>query len=286
VAASSDDMLVIAAAAEQASEHPIARAIVEGARARGLALARATDVKVEPGGGLTARVGERVVRIGTRDFLALAGIAVDAAGTPGHTVSYVAIDDKFAGTLEVADPPAPAARASVAALGKLGIAPVMITGDHEAAANAVAREVGIERVHAGVRPTGKAAIVASLREHGPVAMVGDGINDAPALAAADLGIALGSGTDIAAAAADVTLLRGGIAALPTAFSLARATLHTIRRNLVAAFAYNVVCIPLAAGALYPVTGWQLSPVIASAAMSLSSISVLLSSLRLRGFHRA
>ncbi|HSD87130.1 MAG TPA: HAD-IC family P-type ATPase, partial [Kofleriaceae bacterium] len=158
-----------------------------------------------------------------------------------------------------------------------GIEPVMITGDREQAARWIAGEVGITRVHAETKPTGKAAIVQSERTAGHrVAMVGDGINDAPALAAADLGVALASGTDIAAAAADVTLLRGGISALPTALSLSRATLRTIRRNLVAAFVYNAICIPIAAAGL-------LSPVLASAAMSLSSVSVLLSSLRLRRF---
>ncbi|HVK84644.1 MAG TPA: HAD-IC family P-type ATPase, partial [Kofleriaceae bacterium] len=166
---------------------------------------------------------------------------------------------------------------AIRALVELGITPVMISGDREQVARAVAAELGIERVHAGVRPTQKAAIVAAERSGARrVAMVGDGINDAPALAAADLGVALGSGTDIAAAAADVTLLRGGIGALPTALRLARATLHTIRRNLIAAFAYNAVCIPIAAVA-------PLSPMLAAAAMSLSSVSVLLSSLRLRSF---
>jgi Cu+-exporting ATPase len=175
----------------------------------------------------------------------------------------------------------------VRALRALGVETVVITGDRAEAAHEIARAVGVDRVHAGVSPTGKAAIVRELRTgNRRVAMVGDGINDAPALAAADLGVALGSGTDIAAAAADVTLLRGGIGALPTTLGLARATLHTIRRNLAAAFAYNIVCIPIAAGALYPVTGWQLSPVLASAAMSLSSVSVLLSSLRLRRWYAA
>ncbi|HWU89549.1 MAG TPA: HAD-IC family P-type ATPase, partial [Kofleriaceae bacterium] len=188
----------------------------------------------------------------------------------------------YAGWIAVADPPAPGAREAVAALRGLGIEPRMISGDREEAARWIAQDVGIERVHAGVRPAEKAALVAEARGGGHrVAMVGDGINDAPALAAADLGVALGSGTEIAAATADVTLLRGGIASLPAAFALARATLHTIRRNLVAAFAYNVLCIPIAAGALAPLTGWRLSPVLASAAMSLSSLSVLASSLRLR-----
>jgi Cu+-exporting ATPase len=172
----------------------------------------------------------------------------------------------------------------VATLRALAVEPIILTGDRLAAAQPIADAVGITKLHAGLTPLRKAEIVTAERAGGHVvAMVGDGINDAPALAAADLGIALGSGTEIAAAAADVTLLRDGISLLPTALSLARATLHTIRRNLVAAFAYNLVCIPIAAGALYPITGWQLSPVLASAAMSLSSISVLLSSLRLRTF---
>jgi Cu+-exporting ATPase len=247
-------------------------------------------VAAAPGAGLSAVVDGHRVLAGTRAHLLLAGVDVPAeadaaeAAHPGATVSHVAIDGAYAGALAVADPPAPGARAAIAALRELGIEPQMISGDREGAARAVAREVGIERVHAGVGPTEKAALVAEARAGGRrVAMVGDGINDAPALAAADLGVALGSGTEIAAAAADVTLLRGGIASLPAAFALARATLGTIRRNLAWAFAYNVLCIPIAAGALAPLTGWRLSPVLASAAMSLSSVSVLLSSLRLRRF---
>jgi Cu+-exporting ATPase len=338
VGVTSDEVLRLAASVEQASEHPIARAIVEAAKHRGLALAPATDVVIEPGGGIRGTVGGRAVRVGSRDYMALAGIepqrgrerqrlgveedgdrsqietpspqgrqerqeagAGQAASAPasdlgafgavgslafdpgdGATMAFVAVDDELVGTVAVADPPADGAKAAIDKLRGLGVEPVMISGDRAGAARWIAAAVGITRVHAEVKPTGKAALVAREREGGHrVAMVGDGINDAPALAAADLGIALGSGTDIAAAAADVTLLRGGVAAVPTALSLARATLATIRRNLVAAFAYNVVCIPIAAGALYPLTGWLLSPVLASAAMSLSSVSVLLSSLRLR-----
>jgi Cu+-exporting ATPase len=275
--------LAAIASAELASEHPIARAIVDGARARGLTLERPTDATVEPGAGITATVAGRRVVVGTRDFLALAGIALPAqlASPPGATVSYAAIDGVYAGLVAVADPPAAESRATIASLRALGIEPILVTGDREEAARWIAGEVGITQIHAGARPTEKAAIVAAARHAGgtktrarAVAMVGDGINDAPALAAADLGIALGSGTDIAASAAEVTLLRGGIAALPTALGLARATLRTIRRNLAAASIYNLVCIPIAATGL-------LSPVLASAAMSLSSVSVLLSSLRLR-----
>ena len=270
-----DQLLALAASAEQASEHPIARAIVSAATARGLALVRPTDVAIEPGAGITARVGDRTIKIGTRAFA--------GGGEDDHafaTSSHVAIDGAYAGTLEVADPPSADAKQAIAALRALGIEPVMVTGDREPAARWIADAVGIATVHAGVRPTGKAALVTAERSRGArVAMIGDGINDAPALAAADLGIALGSGTDIAAAAADVTLLRGGIAAVPVALGLARATLRVIRRNLIAAFAYNAVCIPIA------VLGYA-SPMLASAAMSLSSVSVLLSSLRLKRYSPA
>jgi Cu+-exporting ATPase len=245
-----DDVLGLAASLEQASEHPIARAVVAAAKARGLTLASPSGVVAEPGAGIRGVVDGHSVHVG----------------------AVVAIDGVERGRIEVVDPPAAGARAAIDAVRALGIEPVMITGDREEAARRIAAELGIDQVHARVLPTQKAALVKTLRK--PVAMVGDGVNDAPALAVADLGVAIGTGTDIAAAAADVTLVRGGISALPTALSLARATLRTIRRNLVAAFVYNVVCIPVAAAGL-------LSPIVASAAMSLSSVSVLLSSLRLR-----
>ena len=261
-----DEVLRIAASAEQASEHPIARAIVEGAK--GLALEKAEAVVVEPGPGMRARVGGRDVRVGTKEF-------VGASGSESAT-AFVAVDGNVIGWITVEDRVRDEAMGVVAELRGMGIEPVMITGDREEVARRVAGELGIARVHAGVRPTGKAALVAQERQSHRIAMVGDGINDAPALAAADVGIALGSGSDIAAAAADVTLLRGGIATLPTALALARATMHTIRRNLVAASIYNAVCIPLAVAGLA-------SPMLAAAAMSLSSVSVLLSSLQLRRF---
>jgi len=188
--------------------------------------------------------------------------------------------------LGIADEPVAGARAVVVSLHADGLAVTMVTGDREATARALAADVGIDDVAAEVRPEGKAAIVRERQKAGRrVAMVGDGINDAPALAAADVGVAIGGGADIAIAAADVVLLQGGLAKLPVALSLARATMHTIRRNLFWAFAYNVIGIPIAAGALYPLTGWQLSPMLAAAAMSLSSVSVLASSLRLRSFGR-
>lgn len=273
-----DELLGLAAAAEQGSEHPLARAIVDGARARSLVIAPATELVAEAGGGITATVGGKRILVGSREFLALAGVTLGDDGgdvPPGASLCHVAIDGVHAGLVAVADPPHPDAAAAVRALRALGITPVMVTGDRLEVARELGRAVGIDQIHAAARPVEKAALVRAERERGHrVAMVGDGINDAPALAAADLGLALGTGTDIAAAAADVTLLRGGIAAVPIALSLARATLHVIRTNLVAAFAYNAICIPLAAG------GWM-SPMLASAAMSLSSVSVLLSSLRLR-----
>jgi Cu+-exporting ATPase len=287
--ATEDEVLAAAAALEQGSEHPVARAIVEGARGRGLALAAARDVAAAVGAGLTGVVDGAKVQVGTRDLLALAGIATaaldgeaDRLAAAGRTIAYVAVGCALRGLVAVADPPAPGAQAAVAALRALGVEVAMITGDRHGAARWIADEVGIAEVHAEVRPAAKADRVVALRAGGRrVAMVGDGLNDAPALARADLGVAVGAGTDVARAAADLTLLHGGITALPLALGLARATMRTIRRNLFWAFAYNLVGIPVAAGALYPLTGWLLSPVLASAAMSLSSVSVLLSSLRLR-----
>lgn len=281
---STSTLLALVAAIEAASEHPIARAIVAGAVARGPTAPRATDVLVEPGAGATGTVAGQLVRVGTREYLTLAAIdpapllpRAAALEATGRTVSFIAVDGALAGLVAVTDPPHPSAAAALAALRALHIEPVMITGDRAGAARAIGAALGITRIHAGVRPTGKAALVAAERAAGHrVAMIGDGLNDAPALAAADLGVALGSGADLAAAAADVTLLRGGLALLPTALALARATLRTIRGSLVAAFAYNAVCIPLAAAGLA-------SPMLAAAAMSLSSVSVLLVALRLRGF---
>ncbi|HEY4056204.1 MAG TPA: heavy metal translocating P-type ATPase [Kofleriaceae bacterium] len=293
------DVLRFAAAAEQASEHPLARAIVAAARQRGLSLPKATDVVVTPGAGIRARVDGRAIAVGSGDAFAK-GAIIDAEDS-GSSIAHVLIDDRHVGYIAISDAPRSTARDVVEAIRALDVKPVLITGDRDAAARALAAQVGIELVHSEVSPTQKAAIVEGLRDPGArgeimrgdvtgtrrravrVAMVGDGINDAPALAVADLGIALASGTDIAAAAADVTLVRGGISNVSTALRLCRATMTTIRRNLVAAFAYNIICIPIAAGVLYPLTGWLLSPVLASAAMSLSSVSVLLSSLRLRRF---
>jgi Cu+-exporting ATPase len=288
------EWLSLLAAVEAESEHPVARAIVDGASSRGARPLRVSAFRNEPGYGIEGQVDGRVVRIGTRSWLALAGVGTSELeplaqelGALGRTPSFVAIDGRSSGLVAVADPPTDEAKAAVRALGDLGISVALVSGDRRATARAVASEIGVARVFAEVTPSGKAETVAAERAKGEiVAMVGDGINDAPALASADVGVAVGTGTDIALAAADIALLRGGIAGLPVALRLARATLRTVRQNLFWAFIYNVIGIPIAAGVLYPVTGWSLSPVLASAAMSLSSVSVLVNSLRLRRFERA
>ncbi len=284
-------VLALAAAAERASEHPVARAVVAGAKARGVALEEAKDFRALVGRGVEAKIGGALVRVGSASWLAELGIATapleaDAVrlAEQGRTPFFVAEQEKLVGLVAVADRPTREAKDTIAELRRMGIEVAMVTGDREEAARAVARDLGITRVLAGVRPEGKVDAVTAERERGRVvAMVGDGINDAPALAGAHVGVAIGTGTDIAVATSDVALLRGGIAGLATALRLARATLHTIRQNLFWAFVYNVVGIPIAAGLLYRWTGWLLSPVVASAAMSLSSVSVLTNSLRLRRF---
>jgi Cu+-exporting ATPase len=287
-------VLACAAAVEQRSEHPLARAVVSAARARGLTVSPATDFVSEPGSGVTGRVDGKRVRVGTEAWMRGAGIGLMATKSAANrladaarTVAYVAVDERAIGVVGLADRPSGAARDVVRSLRARHLAVTMVTGDHEATARAVARDVGIDDVVAGARPEDKADLVRKLQKEGRrVAMVGDGINDAPALATADVGIAVASGTDLAAGAADVVLLSDGIARLPLAFDLARATMRTIRQNLFWAFLYNAVGIPVAAGLLHPFFGWQMSPMLASAAMSLSSISVVANSLRLRSFGRA
>jgi Cu+-exporting ATPase len=284
-------LLELVAAVERESEHPVARSVVEGAVARGAAWRSATDFTSEAGYGVEARVGEQLVRIGTSAWLTRAGTdtsqledAAEELAARGRTPSFVAVNGTLAGLIAVADRATDEAKLVVRMLKRAGIETAMITGDRERTGRAVASDLGIERVYAEVLPADKARIVEAERARGGiVAMVGDGINDAPALAAANVGIAVGSGTDIAIAAGDIALLRNGVLGLPTALQLARRTLGTIRQNLFWAFIYNLVGIPIAAGALQPFTGWLLSPVLASAAMSLSSVSVLLNSLRLTRF---
>ncbi len=287
------ELLSFGAAVEERSEHPLARAVVRCARERGLSLGAVTDFQNEPGHGVEARVDGRLVRVGTDRWMTAKEIELGASmavaeklSIAAKTVIFVAIDGCIAGVIGVADKPAPEARAVVAQLLSVGIRVAMLTGDRERTARAIAAEVGIRDVTAEVLPEGKAALVRARRERGDrVAMVGDGINDAPALAVAEVGVAVSGAADLAVTTADLALLRGGIRSLPVALALARAAMRTIRVNLFLASVYNVLAIPIAAGALYRFTGWQLSPVLASAAMSLSSVSVLTNSLGLRRFGR-
>lgn len=282
-------LLAIASAAERGSEHPLAHAIVRAATERHVPDLEATDVQVIPGHGVRAVVDHAPVLIGTVRWLAsenasseTLSAAADELASRGRTPVAVAIAGSPAGVIGLFDAPHPAAHSAIQRLRALHIDTAVVTGDRQEPAQALASELGIAVVHAQTTPTEKATIVAEARARGRiVAMVGDGLNDAPALAGADVGIAIGTGTDVAQAAGEIILVQGGIAALPTALQLARQTMRTIRENLVWAFVYNLVGIPLAAGVLVPLTGWSLSPVIASVAMALSSVSVLGNSLRLR-----
>ncbi|MDX2193915.1 MAG: heavy metal translocating P-type ATPase [Gemmatimonadales bacterium] len=290
-AALADDALALVAALERRSEHPLAAPIVAGAEARGLALsADVRDVAVRPGEGATGTVAGRAVAVGNAALLAHLGVDAGAHATTaarhaesGATAVYVMVDGAVAGVLGISDPVRPTSAAAVAALRARGVDVVLLTGDTEATARAVAGQVGIGTVCAGVKPEGKLAEVARLQATGRhVAMVGDGINDAPALARADVGIAMGSGTDVAMETAAITLLRPDLGLVGDALALMRRTMRTIRQNLFWAFAYNVVCIPVAAGALYPLWGVRLTPMLAAAAMAVSSVTVVGNSLRLRG----
>jgi Cu+-exporting ATPase len=285
---SETDVLALAAAAEHASEHPLARSVVDAANARGVALEDAAGFAAVPGKGVRATVRGRLVRIGTAAFLREEGVAPDALNDramqlaeAGRTVVFVAVDDALAGVIGIADKIRAGAREAVRVLGKARIEVVMLTGDQERTAQAVAWELGIKRVFAGVLPGQKSDKIAELQKEGRrVGMVGDGVNDAPALARADVGFAMRSGTDVAIEAADVTLMRSDPRSVAEAIDVSRRTLATIRQNLFWAFAYNVAGIPLAAGLLYPAFGWLLNPVYAGVAMSLSSIFVVGNSLRL------
>jgi len=268
-----EDLISLAASAEASSEHPIARAVVAAAAAKKLAVAAATDFQAQPGSGVRAVVGGRRVSVER---------AADKPDTVGsETRAEVTCDGRLAGTLSFADEIKPGALAAVGELHRLGLRVIMVTGDRENAARTVAAELGLDGFHAAVLPARKQELVREQRTNGRVAFVGDGINDAPALAAADVGIAMGDGTSIAMESAGMVLLQGDLAALVRAVHLSRATLRNIRQNLFWAFAYNCAGIPIAAGVLYPFTGWLLNPMFAGAAMSLSSITVVSNALRLR-----
>ncbi len=289
-----DDLLTLVAAAEADSEHPLGAAIVVGARDRGLTLPTAEGFDSVTGQGVQATVAGHAILVGTARLLAGAGI--DAAvleGTAaelsadGKTPVLAAIDGEPAGVLVIADPVKDDSAAAIAALRRLGVEVVMITGDNATTAAAIARRVGVRRVLAEVLPERKASEIQRLQAEGrKVGMVGDGINDAPALAAADVGLAIGTGTDVAIEAADITLISGSLGGVVTAVGLSRATMRNIRQNLFFALAYNGIGIPVAAGVLYPAFGIRLSPIIAAAAMAASSLSVVGNANRLRRYRPA
>ena len=284
-----DEILALAAAAEQASEHPLGEAVVARAKERGLALPPMREFSTVAGQGIDAMTTDGRVLLGNRTLMDARGIDVDVLApgvqrlaAEGKTVIYVAFAGQVLGVIAVADVPKPEAKSVVAALKRLGVSVAMLTGDHRLTAEAIARQAGLDRVLAEVLPEDKARAIKVLQAEGRrVAMVGDGINDAPALAQADVGIAMGSGTDVAIDAADVTLMRGDLNGVVTAIELSRATIRVIRENLVWAFGYNTILIPVAAGVLYPVWGVLLSPILAGSAMAFSSVSVVTNSLRLK-----
>ena len=282
-------VLALVAAAEAQSEHPIAHAITEAARARGLALPEVTAFRAIPGFGVKAEVAGRTVLAGaerllTREKVEAGPLAETAArlAADGKTALFVAVDGRPAAVVAVEDPIKPSTPAAIATLHRLGLEVAMVTGDSRTTAEAIAKRLGIDHVTAEVLPRGKVKAIEALREaHGSTAFVGDGINDAPALAGADIGLAIGTGTDVAIGAADVVLVSGELTGIATAIHLSRKTMRNIRQNLGWAFGYNVLLIPLAAGALYPATGLLLSPMLAAFAMAMSSVFVLTNALRLR-----
>jgi Cu+-exporting ATPase len=284
------EMLRLAASVERGSEHPLGRAVVEAAAEREIALSPVRGFDAPPGQGAIGMVERRRVMLGNAKFLQELGMVTtpleadaDRMRRDGATAIFVAIDGKLAGLIAVADPVKESAAAALEALKADGIKVVMLTGDNRTTANAVAQKLGIDEVEAEVMPDRKATVVERLRKSGRVvAMAGDGVNDAPALAAADVGIAMGTGTDVAMESAGITLLAGDLRGLARARTLSRATMRNIRQNLFFAFIYNAAGVPIAAGVLYPVFGILLSPMIGALAMSLSSVSVVANALRLRG----
>ncbi|GAB4575192.1 MAG: hypothetical protein Tsb008_15030 [Rhodothalassiaceae bacterium] len=282
-------LLRFAASLERGSEHPLAEAIVAGAQERGVALAEAEDFESVTGKGVKGRIEGRSVALGNARLLADLGIdagilseAADSRRDAGETVMFLIVDGRVAGLLAVADPIKETTPQALSDLHRLGFRIVMATGDNARTAKAVAQQLGIDEIRAEVLPEDKARLVRELQEEGrKVAMAGDGVNDAPALAQADVGIAMGTGADVAIESAGITLVKGDLTGIVRARRLARATMRNIRQNLFFAMIYNAAGVPLAAGVLYPFLGLLISPVFAAAAMSLSSVSVIANALRLR-----
>ena len=285
------ELLKLVAAIERNSEHPLAEAVVEYSKQKKIELPEVVDFGAIAGSGVQGKINNSLIQIGTRRWLDELKIDTNALHqyqdsweTGGKTVVLIAVDNVAMGLIGIADKVKPSSQSVVSALQRMKIEVVMLTGDNQATAEAIAREVGIKRVFAQVRPDQKVAKIKELQAEGKiVAMVGDGINDAPALAQADVGLAIGTGTDVAIAASDITLISGDLQGIVTAIQLSRATISNIQQNLFFAFIYNVAGIPIAAGILYPFFGWLLSPIIAGGAMALSSLSVVTNALRLRGF---
>ncbi|HET6374794.1 MAG TPA: heavy metal translocating P-type ATPase, partial [Methylocella sp.] len=284
-----DELLRLAASLERGSEHPLAAALVAAAAEHKLELSEPSAFEAVPGKGVTGEAGGRRLVVGSAGFVRESGISTaellreaDELRREGATVVFVGLDGQAAGLIAISDPVKQGAAKAVKALLAEGMRVVMVTGDNRTTAEAVARKLGITEVKAGVLPASKSAIVEELRAQGRiVAMAGDGVNDAPALAAADIGIAMGTGTDIAIESAGITLLKGDLKGIVRARRLSEMTMRNIRQNLFFAFAYNAAGVPVAAGILYPSFGLLLSPVIAAAAMSVSSVSVVANALRLR-----
>jgi P-type Cu+ transporter len=284
-----DEVLRLAAALEAGSEHPLAEAVLRGAEAKGVTPPKVEGFEAVTGQGVEGKVDGRPAALGNALMMQRAGAdvtplsgAAERRRKKGETVMLLAAGGKLAGLIAVADPVRPGASESIAKLHELGLKIVMATGDNATTAAAVAKELGIDEVRASLRPEEKLDLIAGLQRQGRVvAMAGDGINDAPALAKADVGIAMGTGADVAMESAGLTLLKGDLRGIVRAINLARATMGNIKQNLVFAFAYNALGVPIAAGVLYPAFGMLLSPMIAAAAMSLSSVSVVSNALRLR-----
>jgi Cu+-exporting ATPase len=284
-----DDLLRLAASVERSSEHPLADAIVAAAKQRNLALGEVRDFDAPAGKGVIGNIEDKRVLVGSAAFLQSQGVAVESMQAraeelraDGATVIGIAVDGRQAGLFAVADPVKPSTPDALKALASEGIKVIMLTGDNRTTANAIAKQLGIADVEADVLPEQKSAVVARLQKQGRVvAMAGDGVNDAPALATADVGIAMGTGTDVAMESAGVTLLGGDLGGIVRARRLSEATMRNIRQNLMFAFLYNGAGIPIAAGVLYPALGLLLSPIVAATAMALSSVSVVGNALRLR-----